>query len=65
MLTTRNFICLMPSGKGPKMSSPHYAKGHDAIIEVRYSDGCLGTLLNYWHWSQTLTYALVLAYIFG
>ena len=37
--TTKNFIYLVPSGKGPKMSSLHCAKGHGAIIEVRYSDG--------------------------
>ena len=43
---TKNFICLVPVGKGPKISNPHCAKGHGAIIGVRYSDGYLGTLLN-------------------
>ena len=43
------FICLVPSGKGPKMSNPYCAKGHGAIIGAKYSDSCLGTLLNHWH----------------
>ena len=47
ILTTKNFIYLFPSGKGPKISSLYCAKGHGAIIEVRYSDGCLGTLLKH------------------
>ena len=35
-----------PSRKKTQNVQPHYAKGHGAIIGVRYSEGCLGMLLN-------------------
>ena len=44
--TTRYFSCLRAVGKGPIMSSPHWANGQGAVIGVSSSDGCLIRLLN-------------------
>ena len=30
----QKFNCFRPTGKGPKISNPHYVKGQGAVIEV-------------------------------
>ena len=55
MPTTKNLSYRAAVGKGLIMSSPHYMKGHETVIGVRYSDSCLMTLLSPSTWKASTT----------
>ena len=49
MATIKYFICLIASGKGPRMSSPHVWKGHGLYMDRNSSCGALCQSACFWH----------------
>ena len=65
MSTNRYFLFPKVLGKGPTMSSPHWAKGQGLERGLRVPPGWWKFGANLWHWSHFLTYSYASFCMFG